>query len=88
MVELAYTVDSKSMPFGVGGSSPSSGTMVGVAQLAEHGTVAPVVVGSIPITYPSGEVPEWLKGTDCKSVVERPRRFKSSPLHQLMRTGV
>ena len=30
----------------------------------------------------SGGVPEWPKGTDCKSVVIRLRRFKSSPLHQ------
>ena len=28
-----------------------------------------------------GEVPEWPKGTDCKSVGYRLRRFESSPLH-------
>ena len=31
----------------------------------------------------SGGVPEWPKGTDCKSVVVRLRRFKSSPLHHI-----
>ena len=29
-----------------------------------------------------GGVPEWLKGTDCKSVGVRLRWFESSPLHQ------
>ncbi len=29
-----------------------------------------------------GGVPEWLKGTDCKSVGARLRWFKSNPLHQ------
>ena len=29
-----------------------------------------------------GRVPEWLKGTDCKSVGECLRRFDSSPAHQ------
>ena len=29
----------------------------------------------------SGGVPEWPKGTDCKSVVVRLRWFKSTPLH-------
>ncbi len=28
-----------------------------------------------------GEVPEWPKGTDCKSVGDRLRRFESSPPH-------
>ena len=28
-----------------------------------------------------GGVPEWPKGTDCKSVVVRLRWFKSTPLH-------
>ena len=30
---------------------------------------------------PAGGVPEWLKGTDCKSVGSRLRWFESSPLH-------
>src|SRR5690606_36200633 len=30
-----------------------------------------------------GGVPEWLKGTDCKSVGARLRWFESSPLHQI-----
>jgi hypothetical protein len=29
-----------------------------------------------------GEVPEWLKGTDCKSVDLYLRRFESCPRHQ------
>src|SRR5208283_5579472 len=29
-----------------------------------------------------GGVPEWLKGTDCKSVGARLRWFESNPLHQ------
>ena len=29
-----------------------------------------------------GEVPEWLKGADCKSVGLRLRWFESIPLHQ------
>ena len=29
----------------------------------------------------SGEVPEWTKGTDCKSVASELRRFESSPPH-------
>ena len=28
-----------------------------------------------------GEVPEWLKGADCKSAASWLRRFESSPLH-------
>ena len=31
---------------------------------------------------PHGGVPEWLKGTDCKSVGDSLRWFKSNPLHQ------
>ena len=34
-----------------------------------------------------GEVPEWPKGTDCKSVGDSLRRFKSSPPHH-SNTGV
>ena len=40
---------------------------------------------AVSFTYQAplpGGVPEWPKGTDCKSVVERLRRFESSPLHQ------
>ena len=29
-----------------------------------------------------GEIPEWSKGTDCKSVAVRLRRFESSSPHQ------
>jgi hypothetical protein len=32
------------------------------------------------LIFPGG-VPEWPKGTDCKSVVGRLRRFESSSLH-------
>ncbi len=42
-----------------------------------------------PLTMPArsqntngGGVPEWLKGTDCKSVGARLRWFESNPLHQ------
>ena len=30
----------------------------------------------------SGSVPEWLKGTDCKSVGFRLRWFESTPAHE------
>src|SRR5580698_2098166 len=42
-------------------------------------TAAEVGANSRP---PAGGVPEWLKGTDCKSVGLRLRWFKSNPLHQ------
>ena len=32
-------------------------------------------------------MPEWLKGTDCKSVAERLRRFKSFSIHPLAPEG-
>jgi hypothetical protein len=35
-----------------------------------------------------GEVPEWLKGTDCKSVGLRLRRFESFPLHHFDLQGL
>ena len=55
----------------------------GVAQLVEQLTCNQQVAGSSPIASSrQGGVPEWPKGTDCKSVGERLRRFKSSPLHQ------
>ena len=55
----------------VGGSIPPQGTSpAGVAQLAEQLICNQQVVGSIPITSStSGEIPEWPKGADCKSVV-------------------
>src|SRR5262245_50044674 len=34
-----------------------------------------------------GEVPEWLKGADCKSAASWLRRFESSPLHQASFAG-
>jgi hypothetical protein len=63
----------------------------------EHSTCNRAVVGSIPtvgtinldnilqckISYYGG-VPEWSKGTDCKSVGGCLRRFKSSPLHHFI----
>ena len=45
--------------------------MVGVAQLAEHRTVAPDVVGSIPISHP-------IKSNGCRhlqSLLQSPYRF-------------
>ena len=69
----------------------------GVAQLAEQLICNQQVAGSSPIASSrlrstkdghlpdlcgkSGGVPEWPKGTDCKSVVVRLRWFKSTPLH-------
>ena len=58
----------------------------------EHLICNQAVVGSIPIasfedvscggrSTPSGEVPEWPKGADCKSAGVSLRRFESSPLH-------
>ena len=43
----------------------------GVAQLAEQLICNQQVAGSIPVTSSIffGKVPEWPKGTDCKSVV-------------------
>ena len=46
----------------------------GLAQLVEHRFCKPAVVGSTPIassiliTCIGGEIPEWSKGADCKSV--------------------
>ena len=62
----------------------------GVAQLEEQLTCNQQVAGSSPIassiiivygSSSSGGIPEWPKGTDCKSVVGRLRRFESSSLH-------
>ena len=60
----------------VGGSIPPRGTKfnkakeAGVAQLAEQLICNQQVAGSIPVTSSTyGRVPEWPKGTDCKSVV-------------------
>jgi hypothetical protein len=38
--------------------------------------------------FKSGEVPEWPKGTDCKSVGVSLRRFETSPPHQFMNTDL
>jgi hypothetical protein len=35
-----------------------------------------------------GEVPEWPKGTDCKSVGVSLRRFETSPPHHFMKCGL
>ena len=36
-----------------------------------------------------GQVAEWLKATDCKSVLLRVRRFESFPAHnQMLRVGL
>ena len=62
----------------------------------EHLICNQAVVGSIPIasfedascggrSTPSGEVPEWPKGADCKSAGVSLRRFESSPLHHPLR---
>ena len=49
-----------------------------------RGRVAPARVGLRSLRQAAslrGEVPEWPKGTDCKSVGVRLRRFESSPPH-------
>ncbi len=65
----------------------------GVAQLVEQLTCNQQVAGSSPIASSiikvnssSGGIPEWPKGTDCKSVVGRLRRFESSSLHHKITT--
>ena len=63
-----------------------------LAQLAEHVTCNLGVPGSIPgdgsrvfFIALFGEIPEWSKGADCKSVGLRLRRFKSfSPQNLLV----
>ena len=57
----------------------------GLAQLVEQLICNQQVAGSSPITSSRflGEMPEWLKGTDCKSVGLRLRRFESYSLHQM-----
>ena len=47
-------------------------TPAGVAQLAEQLICNQQVAGSSPITSSKcGEIPEWLKGADCKSAAFR-----------------
>ena len=56
--------------------------LAGVAQLVEQLICNQQVGGSIPFASSyrqKGEVPEWTKGTDCKSVALGLRRFESSP---------
>ena len=65
----------------------------GVAQVVERLICNQLVRGSSPFASSmtngvwgdghegDGEVPEWTKGTDCKSVAVRLRRFESSPPH-------
>ena len=61
-----------------------------LAQLAEHVTCNLGVPGSIPgdgsrgFDALFGEIPEWSKGADCKSVGLRLRRFKSFSPHSLL----
>src|SRR5437870_4481300 len=67
----------------VGGSNPfasSTGSaMAGRAlRLRRERWSAP------PCPAEQGEVPEWLKGADCKSAASWLRRFESSPLHQVV----
>ncbi len=59
-----------------------------LAQLVEHRFCKPTVVGSSPMSSSIfyfkiglGVVPEWLKGSDCKSDGSRLRWFESTPLH-------
>ena len=63
----------------------------GLAQLVEQLICNQQVAGSSPITsskfFSLGEVPEWLKGTDCKSVGLCLRRFESFSLHQIPHWG-
>ena len=57
-----------------------------VAQLVEQLICNQQVVRSNRIVGFRGEMPEWLKGTDCKSVGERLRWFESTSPHH--RAGV
>jgi len=59
----------------------------GLAQLVEQLICNQQVAGSSPITSSIsflvfwGQVPEWLKGADCKSAGLCLRRFESFPVH-------
>ena len=53
-----------------------------VAQLVEQLICNQPVVGSIPIFgLKNGSLPEWLKGTDCKSVGLRLPWFETTTAH-------
>ena len=53
-----------------------------VAQLVEQLICNQPVVGSIPIFgLTNGSLPEWLKGTDCKSVGLRLPWFETTTAH-------
>ena len=51
--------------------------------MPHKGGVSVCSLTSTPFSHTSrgGGVPEWLKGTDCKSVGARLRWFESNPLH-------
>ena len=85
-------------PAGNGAVRPGYGPVcfrAGVAQLVELLTCNEVVGGSSPLASSNtreqekirGGVPERSKGTDCKSVGKRLRRFESSPPHHSLTAG-
>ena len=60
-----------------------------VAQLVEQLICNQPVVGSIPIFgLDNGSLPEWLKGTDCKSVGLRLPWFETTTAHATNRPMV
>ena len=42
-----------------------------------------IIAGVAAATMVPGQVPEWSKGTDCKSVAHALRRFEPSPAHHI-----
>ena len=72
--EFSLTNAQDSSRFGV--------TRAKVAQLVEQLICNQPVVGSIPIFgLTNGSLPEWLKGTDCKSVDLRLPWFETTTAH-------
>ena len=72
--EFSLTNAQDSSRFGV--------TRAKVAQLVEQLICNQPVVGSIPIFgLRKGSLPEWLKGTDCKSVDLRLPWFETTTAH-------
>ena len=71
----------------VGGSTPSASS---TGSVMTGRPSYPLRGRSIkrPCPAEQGEVPEWLKGADCKSAASWLRRFESSPLHQGLPGGV
>ena len=70
----------------VAGSSPIASSIKNIDDFGRATISAmAVVLDQVSLVINSGlshgGIPEWPKGTDCKSVVGRLRRFESSSLH-------